>query len=82
MDLVKKKIIKIYKVIDITNEYHNYTDEHKKKYRSVFNDDMILNQPLYKVVCKVEYNGKTEIVTRIWTKSEYESVEKNKYYYS
>ena len=34
----------------------------------------------YKVVCKVEHSGKFEIVTRIWTKSEYELIKKNKYY--
>ena len=41
---------------------------------------MIISEPLYKVVCKVEHSGKFEIVTRIWTKSEYELIKKNKYY--
>lgn len=80
MELNKVEIINIYKITDITNEYKNYSDEKKYKYRSVFADDMILYEPIFKVVCKVRHNGITEIITKIWTKSELELIEKNRYY--
>ena len=69
-----------FKLDYVTNEYKNYSEVDKQKYRSVLADDMIISEPLYKVVCKVEHSGKFEIVTRIWTKSEYELINKNKYY--
>ena len=80
INLKKMNIIKFYKVVDVTNEYKNYSEENKRKYRSILSDDMIISEPLYKVVCKVEHSGKFEIVTRIWTKSEFELIKKNKYY--
>lgn len=80
MQLNKIKVLKVYKITDITNEYSEYSQEKKLKYRSSFSDDMILYEPLYKVVCKIKYNRTTEIVTRIWSKSELELIEKNKYY--
>lgn len=80
MELNKVDILRIYKVTDITNEYPDYSIEKKEKYRSVFVDDMMLYEPMLKVVCKIKYNGITEIVTRIWTKSEFDLIQKNKYY--
>ena len=80
INLEKMIIIKFYKVVDVTNEYKNYSEENKRKYRSILSDDMIISEPLYKVVCKVEHSGKFEIVIRIWTKSEFELIKKNKYY--
>ena len=35
-------IIKFYKVTDVTNEYKNYSEVDKQKYRSVLADDMII----------------------------------------
>lgn len=76
INLEKVNIIKFYKVVDVTNEYKNYSAENKRKYRSILSDDMIISEPLYKVVCKVEHSGKFDIVTRIWTRNEYEIIKK------
>lgn len=80
MELNKVEIINIYKITDITKEYPNYSEGKKRKYRSVFADDMILYEPIFKVVCKIKYNGIIKITTKIWTKSELDLIEKNKYY--
>ena len=82
MILNKTKVLNIYKVTDITKDYANYSEEEKRRYRSVFVDDMILHEPMYKVVCKIERNNKTEIITKIWSKSELELIKKNQYYLS
>lgn len=76
INLEKVNIIKFYKVVDVTNEYKNYSAGNKRKYRSILFDDMIISEPLYKVVCKVEHSGKFDIVTRIWTRNEYEIIKK------
>ena len=80
MELNKIEVLKIYNVTDITNKYSEYSDEQKRKYRSVFVDDAILYEPLYKVVCKIKHNNNVEIVTKIWSKSELELIKKNQYY--
>ena len=58
INLERMNIIKFYKVVDVTSEYKNYSEENKRKYRSILSDDMIISEPLYKVVCKVEHSGK------------------------
>lgn len=80
MRLDKVKVLDIYSIEDVTNKYSEYSDEKKRKYRSAFVDDMILYEPLYKVVCRIECNNKVEIVTKVWRKSELKLIKKNQYY--